>query len=418
MRGEVRVPGDKSVSHRALIFGALAEGVSEASGLAPGADVRSTRGVLEALGVEFSDAPGGVVRVSGRGLGGLTAPAEALDAGNSGTTTRLMAGVLAGHSFSSEIAGDESLNRRPMKRVAEPLRAMGAKIDLTKTGTAPMTIRGGDLRGLAYEMPVASAQVKSAILLAGLHAAGTTIVVEKSPTRDHTERMLALFGAPPKLHGGAVEIEGGARLRAARVEVPGDPSSAAFWVVAAAAREGGEIVVRGVLSNSSRGGYLRVLERMGASVRREPAPARGGEECEDLIARGGRLRGVEVAADEIPSLVDEVPILALAAAVAEGESRFRGLDELRHKESDRLAAIAELLGRFGAVARVSGDDLIVAGGARLRGARIDPRADHRLAMTAYVAGFLAEGETRVRDAECASISYPSFYDDFDARRSA
>jgi len=418
LSGEVRMPGDKSVSHRALIFGALAEGVSEASGLAPGADVRSTRGALSALGVTFEDAPKGVVRVHGRGLGGLKAPGGVLDTGNSGTTTRLMSGVLAGHQFTATLSGDASLNSRPMERVAAPLRAMGAKIELSKKGTAPMTITGGNLKGLVYEMPVASAQVKSAVLLAGLHASGTTTVVEKSPTRDHTERMLALFGSAPKRDKNRAEVEGGSRLKAARVDVPGDPSSAAFWAVAAAACAGAELAVRGVLAGETRTGYLAVLKRMGADVRRAPAASRSGEECEDLIVRGGELRGVEVSAAEAPGLIDEVPILALAAAVAEGESRFRGLDELRHKESDRLAGIADLLGRFGAKTRVDGDDLIVAGGAKLKGATVDSLDDHRLAMTGYVAGFLASGETKVLKAGCAQISYPSFYDDFDARRTA
>ena len=416
LQGEVRMPGDKSVSHRALIFGALAEGVSEAAGLAPGADVRSTRGVLTALGVEFEDAPSGVVRVRGRGLGGLKAPAGTLDAGNSGTTTRLMAGVLSGHPFPATLCGDGSLNSRPMERVAAPLRAMGAKIDLTRAGTAPMTIRGGNLRGLMYEMPVASAQVKSAVLLAGLHAAETTVVIEKSPTRDHTERMLALFGAPPKRAPGRVEVKGGARLTSARVDVPGDPSSAAFWAVAAAASAGSALRVRGVLAGATRTGYLAVLQRMGADVRRAAAPSLSGEDCEDLIVRGGKLRGVEITAAEAPGLIDEVPILALAAAAAEGESVFRGLDELRHKESDRLAGIAALLEAFGAKARVDGDDLIVAGGGNLQGATVDSRDDHRLAMTGYVAGFLASGRTTVLKADCARISYPSFYDDFDQRR--
>jgi 3-phosphoshikimate 1-carboxyvinyltransferase len=416
--GEARMPGDKSVSHRALIFGALAEGVTEASGLAPGADVRSTRGVLTALGVEFEDAPKGVVRVRGRGLGGLKASAGELDAGNSGTTTRLMAGVLAGHPFLSRLTGDGSLCGRPMERVAVPLRKMGARVDLTKAGTAPMTIAGGSLKGLKYEMPVPSAQVKSAVLLAGLHAAGATVVVEKSPTRDHTERMLALFGAPPKRAKGRVEVQGGARLKAARVDVPGDPSSAAFWAVAAAAREGSELSVRGVLAGATRTGYLAVLRRMGADVRRAAAASRSGEECEDLVVRGGKLRGVEIAAAEAPGFIDEVPILALAAAVADGESRFRGLDELRHKESDRLAGIAALLAAFGAKARVDGDDLIVAGGAKLKGATVDSLDDHRLAMTGYVAGFLASGKTTVLKAGCAQISYPSFYEDFDQRRTA
>lgn len=411
LAGEARMPGDKSVSHRALIFGALADGTTEATGLAPGADVRSTRAVLAALGVEIFGA-GADARVTGRGLGGLSAPRADLDAGNSGTTMRLMAGVLAGHPFAARLVGDESLSRRPMGRVAAPLRAMGARVELSAADTAPMTVRGGDLRGVEHRPAAASAQVKSAVLLAGLHARGRTTVVEASPTRDHTERLLALFGAPARRSGAAVSVEGGARLRAARVEVPGDPSSAAFWVVAALLSPGGDVAVRGVTANPTRAGWLGVLERMGADVRRVPAGARGGEPCEELLARHGPLRAVDVAPAEVPFLVDEVPILALAAARAHGVSRFRGLGELRHKESDRLAGTAELLARFGARARVEGDDLVVEGPARLSGADADPRGDHRLAMAAFVAGFLAPGETIVRGADCAEISYPSFYDDF------
>ena len=416
LEGEVLVPGDKSVSHRALILGALAEGETEASGLAPGADVRSTRGVLSALGVEIEGDER--VRVKGRGLGGLAAPAADLDAGNSGTTMRLMAGVLAGHPFTSRLTGDASLSRRPMERVASPLRALGARIELSPTGTAPMTLRGGSLHGGLVALKTASAQVKSAVLLAGLHASGRTTVVSPAATRDHTEKMLALFGVEVRRDGLAASIAGGARLRGSRVEVPGDPSSAAFWSVAAILAAGSELVVRGIISNPTRTGFLDVLIRMGADVKREKTGMRAGEACEDIIVRAGPLRATDVKAGEVPGLVDEVPILALAAALAEGASRFSGLDELRHKESDRLAGIAELLTRFGARARVEGDDLVVEGPARLKGADVDSLGDHRLAMTAFVAGFLAEGETTVRGADCAEISYPSFYTDFMSRTRA
>ena len=415
LRGEVRMPGDKSVSHRALILGALADGTTEASGLAPGADVRSTRGVLEALGVKISG-QGADATVHGRGLGGFAAAAGDLDAGNSGTTMRLMAGVLSGHEFLSRISGDASLCRRPMERVAAPLRLMGASVELTKAGTAPMTIVGGKLKGREYRMPVPSAQVKSAVMLAGLHAAGRTTVIEPAATRDHTEKMLALFGAHVKRDGLAVEVEGGTRLTGTRVEVPGDPSSAAFWAVAAALAPGSELVIRGIMANPTRIGFLNVLKRMGADVKLEPSAERAGEACVDLVVRAGKLRAADIPAAEVPGLVDEVPILALAAACAEGTSRFHGLDELRHKESDRLAGIAELLGCFGAKARVAGDDLIVEGNSRLDGAAVQSLDDHRLAMTGFVAGFLARGETTVIGADCAQISYPSFYDDFLSRR--
>jgi 3-phosphoshikimate 1-carboxyvinyltransferase len=417
LRGEVRMPGDKSVSHRALILGALADGKTEAKGLAPGADVRSTRGVLEALGVKI-EGQGADLIVQGRGLGGLAAHAGDLDAGNSGTTMRLMAGVLAGHDFLSRLSGDASLCRRPMERVAAPLRLMGATVELTKDGTAPMTVVGGELRGREYRMPVPSAQVKSAVMLAGLHGSGRTTVIEPCPTRDHTERMLALFGAHCRREGLAVAVEGGSRLSAARVEAPGDPSSAAFWAVAASLAPGSELVIRGIMANPTRIGFLNVLERMGADIRLEKSAERAGEECVDLVVRSARLRATDIPATEVPGLVDEVPILALAAARAEGTSRFSGLDELRHKESDRLAGVAELLEDFGVRARVDGDDLLVEGTKSLQGATVDSLDDHRLAMTGFVAGFLARGETKVLAAGCAQISYPSFYDDFLARRAA
>ncbi|HXT00088.1 MAG TPA: 3-phosphoshikimate 1-carboxyvinyltransferase [Elusimicrobiota bacterium] len=417
LRGEIRMPGDKSVSHRALILGALADGKTEAKGLAPGADVRSTRGVLEALGIGV-DGRGADVTVHGRGLGGLAAHAGDLDAGNSGTTMRLMSGVLAGHDFLSRLSGDASLCRRPMERVAAPLRLMGASVELSKAGTAPMTIVGGELKGREYRMPVPSAQVKSAVLLAGLHGSGRTTVIEPSPTRDHTEKMLALFGARAHREGLAVSVDGGTRLTGARVEVPGDPSSAAFWAVAASLAPDSELVIRGIMANPTRTGFLDVLKRMGADIRREGSSERAGEECVDLVVRAARLRATDIPAAEVPGLVDEVPILALAAARAQGTSRFHGLDELRHKESDRLAGIAELLECFGVKARVAGDDLLVEGASKLEGAAVESLDDHRLAMTGFVAGFLARGETTVRGADCAQISYPSFYDDFLARRCA
>lgn len=417
LRGDVLMPGDKSVSHRALILGALAEGVTEVTGLAPGADVRSTRGVLRDLGVEFQDAAGTVL-VHGRGLGGLAAHAGELDAGNSGTTMRLMSGVLAGHPFLSRLTGDASLCRRPMERVAAPLRLLGATVELAKGGTAPMTIVGGELKGQEYRMPVPSAQVKSAVLLAGLHAEGRTTVIEPAATRDHTEKMLALFGGKAHRSGLAASVDGGKHLRATTLEVPGDPSSAAFWAVAASLAPGSELRVRALMANPTRTGFLDVLKRMGADVRREKSAERCGEPCEDLIVRSAKLRATDIAAAEVPGLVDEVPILALAAACASGTSRFHGLDELRHKESDRLAGIAELLTKFGAKARAVGDDLVVEGGAALAGTTIDSLKDHRLAMTGFIAGFLAKGETKVLDADCAEISYPSFYADFLARRDA
>ncbi len=407
------MPGDKSVSHRALILGALADGESVIEGLSFGADVNSTRTCLQALGVGITGlAPS--VKISGAGLGGLKAPAGDLDAGNSGTTMRLLAGVLAGHGFAVRFIGDASLMRRPMKRVAEPLRLMGATIGLSEAGTAPLAVTGGALRGIEYATPMPSAQVKSAILLAGLHADGQTIVTEPAQTRDHTERMLAAFGVPVGVQGNKISVTGGSRLRAGKVLIPGDPSSAAFWAVAATLAPDSELAVRGVGSNATRTGYLTVLARMGADIHREPGRGEGGESVEDLMISSSDLRGVEVSAAEVPGIIDEVPVLALAAARAAGESRFRGLGELRHKESDRLAGIADLLTRLGAGARVEGDDLIVTGVKKFAAAEIDSLGDHRLAMTGFIGAFLAGGGT-VRGADCAEISYPTFYTDFLAR---
>jgi 3-phosphoshikimate 1-carboxyvinyltransferase len=416
LSGEIRVPGDKSVSHRALILGALAEGTTEVDGLSPGADVKSTREVLRALGVDISG-PGARVTVSGRGLGGLAAHAGELDAGNSGTTMRLMAGVLAGHAFLSRLGGDASLCRRPMERVAAPLREMGATVELSKAGTAPMTIVGGRLHGIEFRSPVASAQVKSAVLLAGLHAEGRTVVTEPAPTRDHTERMLQLFGVPVERKGKHAAVTGGTALHGARVSVPGDPSSAAFWAVAAALLPGSALTVRGVCANPGRTGFLEVLERMGAKISRATAGEKAGEPVEDWTVTASALRATDISAEEVPGLVDEVPVLALAAACAKGGSVFRGLGELRHKESDRLAGIVTLLNAFGAKASADGDDLKIHGGAKLHGATVDSLGDHRLAMTSFVAGTLASGKTEIHGAECAEISYPSFYADLTERLS-
>lgn len=417
LSGEVRVPGDKSVSHRSLILGALADGETVVEGLSSGADVASTRSCLAALGVEISGAAPSV-RVQGRGLGGLKAPAGPLDAGNSGTTIRLLSGVLAGHSFSSRFTGDESLSRRPMKRVAEPLRLMGAGVELSAEGTPPLTITGGALKGVEYATPMASAQVKSAILLAGLHASGETTVIEPAATRDHTERMLAAFGVPVRLTGLRASVDGGSRLKAGKVIIPGDPSSAAFWVTAATLMRGSELIVRGVGANPTRTGYLAVLARMGADIHREPARGAGGEEIEDIHVSSSDLNATTISAAEAPGLIDEVPILALAAALANGESRFCGLGELRHKESDRLNGIVMLLANFGVKARTEGDDLLIMGTKTLKPATVDSLDDHRLAMTGYIAGALANGDTTVLGASCAEISYPTFYDDFVARRGA
>lgn len=409
LRGELKVPGDKSVSHRALILGAMAEGQTFIDGLSDGADVRSTWHCLQDMRVRiFQGEAVSTTIVKGSGWRGLCTPKKDLDAGNSGTTMRLLMGVIAGSDVRAKLDGDESLRRRPMARVAEPLRRMGAMIDLKGGQTAPVSIRGAALRGIDFISPVASAQVKSAVLLAGLLAIGETSVTEPALSRDHTERILPLFGVTPKREGLKVTVPGGLHLSGAIVLVPGDISSAAFWLVAAALVPGSEVKVLNVGVNPTRTGCLEVLKRMGAQVE-VLARSVPGEPAADLIARHAKLKAADIAAGEVPSLVDEIPILALAASQAEGTSRFHGLSELRHKESDRLAAVAVLLNALGGKARVEGDDLTVTGPTPLRGAKVSSGRDHRLAMTATIAGLIAQGTVAVDDVDCVGISYPGFF---------
>lgn len=406
--GEVRVPGDKSISHRALILGALAEGETEIRGLLEAEDCLATLAILRALGVAIV-ADGGRVRIAGRGWGGLREPDGVLDAGNSGTSLRLLAGVLAGRPLFSVLTGDASLRARPMRRIAEPLRAMGARVLGRGDGAyAPLAIRGGALRAITWRSPVASAQIKSAILLAGLQATGRTTVEEPSRSRDHTERLLAAFGAPPAVAGPRVSVTGPVLLRGTRVAVPGDFSSAAFFLVAAAACPGAELLVRDVGVNPTRTGLLDALRRMGAAVRLERPREEGGEPVADVRVQGARLRGIEVAAGEVPRLIDEVPILAVAAALADGPTTIAGVDELRVKEVDRLAALAGELGALGAAVVVEDHRVVIGGGGGLRGAAVASRGDHRMAMSLAVAALFAAGETEVADVACVETSFPGF----------
>jgi 3-phosphoshikimate 1-carboxyvinyltransferase len=409
LKGELSVPGDKSISHRALILGAMGEGYTFVAGLSQGADVRSTWTCLEALRVRLT-VERSIVTVKGNGWRGLVKPKRALNAGNSGTTMRLLMGVLAGSDLFAKLDGDESLRRRPMARVAEPLRKMGASIDLTGGKTAPVLVSGAALKGIDFVSPVASAQVKSAVLLAGLLATGKTSVTEPVLSRDHTELMLPLFGARTKREGLKFTVEGGLNLSGAQVVVPGDPSSAAFWAVAATLVKGSALTLTNICVNPTRIGFLSVLKRMGAKIALAPREFPG-EPSADLIVRPAKLSAVVVEADEIPSLIDEVPILALAAARAEGTSRFKGLSELRHKESDRLEAVKNLLTALGAKARVEGDDLIVTGPCKLKGAKVTSGKDHRLAMTALIAELMTDGPVTIDDTACISISYPTFFQD-------
>ena len=399
------MPGDKSISHRALMLAALADGTSQISGLSDGADVVATAAAIVALGATVEPG-GGTVRVAG---GTLREPAGPIDVGNSGTSIRLLAGIAAGCPFTTVLGGDASVNRRPMDRVAEPLRLMGADVRGADGGRrAPLRITGGALRGIRWQPPVASAQVKSAVLLAGLFADGETVVREPIPTRAHTEEMLAAFGAEVRVGGGEVAVRA-SRPAPFDFEVPGDPSAAAFWLVGAAVVPGSEVTVHDVYRGQGRDGFLRVLRRMGADLSVAPE----GDRRVRLTCRSGPLRGVTVEAGEVPDLVDEIPVLAVAAAVAEGPSRFEGAGELRHKESDRLRNVLAGLAALGAPAEVDGDSLVVHGGARLRGGSIDAAGDHRIAMAFCIGGLAAADgdETVVKGWRSVATSYPGFAED-------
>jgi 3-phosphoshikimate 1-carboxyvinyltransferase len=404
--GEVRLPGDKSISHRALMLNSVADGPARVRGLSPGADVASTAGCMRALGVEIEGE-----HVVGRGLRGLQQAAGPLDCGNSGTTMRLLAGLLAGQPFVSTLVGDESLSRRPMDRVAAPVRLMGGHAE-----TMPLRVGGGRLHGIDYELPVASAQVKSAVLLAGLSAQGITTVREPVPSRDHTERMLRGMGVPVDVDGLRASLAGPVeRLDPLDLEVPGDLSAAAFWLVAAVLHGTGTVRVDHVGVNPGRIGVLAVLERIGARIAWRRDWIEGGEPVADLeVGPAEALRALEVGGAEVAGLIDELPVLAVAAAVLPGVSRISGAAELRVKESDRVAAMAAGLGAMGADVRGLPDGWEIHGPRHLEGARVQSFGDHRVAMALAIAGLLADGETEVEGAECVEISYPGFWDQLEA----
>ncbi len=409
----LRVPGDKSIAHRALVLAGVAEGPSCLRGMPEGEDVAATRRAMEALGVEV-DATPERIRVRGRGFQGLRPPGAPLDAANSGTTMRLLAGLLAGRPFDAEITGDAWLTRRPMERVAHPLRLMGARLELLgANGRPPVRIHGTRLQGLEYRMPVASAQVKSAVLLAALQAAGPTVITEPLPSRDHTERMLKAMGAAVATEGNAVRLEPGSLLKPLELTLPGDVSSAAPWLFAAALRPGWRMVVEGVGVNPGRTRFLDLLERAGAAVSRTDVSETVGEPRATITVEGRQLRAVEVAAAEVPGLIDELPLLAVLGACARGVSRVRGAGELRVKESDRIAGIGAILRAMGAAFEEFPDGFALEGTAGLHGARVDAAGDHRLAIAAAIAGLVADGETEVEGAEAVAVSYPGFWEDLE-----
>ena len=407
LQGSVRVPGDKSVSHRALMLSALADGTSQIRGFLEGEDTRATAAVLQQLGVRIETPTDGERRVHGVGLHGLRGTAQLLDCGNAGTGMRLLAGLLAGQAFDSTLIGDESLSKRPMRRVADPLALMGAKID-SQEGLPPLRVHGGQaLHGIQYTLPVASAQVKSALLLAGLYAQGETQVIEPHPTRDYTERMLAAFGWPIEFEPGRARLSGGHGLRATDVDVPADFSSAAFFLVAASIVPGSELRLPAVGLNPRRTGLLRALRLMGADIRVEHERESGGEPVGDLVVRYAPLHGIELPEALVPDMIDEFPVLFIAAAAANGRTLVRGAAELRVKESDRIASMAAGLRAIGANIEETPDGAIIEGGT-IGGGSIESHGDHRIAMSFAVAGLIAGGAIRINDCSNVATSFPGF----------
>lgn len=409
LHGTVQVPGDKSISHRAVMLGALAEGVTEIRDCLLGEDVRSTMGAFRAMGIRIEELEDGrLIRVHGRGLRGLGTPAVELDMGNSGTSIRLLSGILAGHGVPATLSGDESLQRRPMRRVTEPLGRMGARIHTAANGTPPLVIEGGHpLKAITFEMPVASAQVKSAVLLAGLFADGETVVIEPAPTRDHTERMLSGCGVEVQVDGPRVALKGGQRLTACPITVPADLSSAAFFIVGASIAPGSELRLSNVGVNPTRTGVLAILDAMGARIERLNPRRIGGEPVADLKVSAAELRGIDVDPALVPLAIDEFPILFIAAACARGVTRVRGAEELRHKESDRIATMAAGLRAAGIQVETFDDGIEIHGGS-LAGTRVNSHGDHRIAMSFAMAALRASGPMTIDGAATIATSFPSF----------
>ncbi len=414
--GQIRVPGDKSISHRALILAALSTGEGQITGLLDSADLRSTAHALRSLGADIPEISADFA-VAGRGLRGLSAPPRALDCANSGTTARLLAGAVAAQAFDTQFVGDASLSKRPMRRVAEPLEAMGARVELSRDGTLPMRVHGGRLRGTEWKSAVASAQVKSAVLLAGLCAGVEVVVREPHPSRDHTERMLAHRGVEVWVNEGAVLLFPTTTMAAADVRVPGDPSSAAYFAALAALAGRGELVLPDVSVNEGRVGFLDALEEMGATVRYSGARREGGEPVADLLAAPRQLRGISIGPAKVPAMIDELPLLACVGARAEGETRVTGAAELRVKESDRIRAVVENLVAVGATAAELPDGFVVYGSDVPLAGFVRTHGDHRLAMAFGVLGAATGGRIEVDDPACVNVSYPSFWDDLRAATS-
>lgn len=411
LNGEVTIPGDKSVSHRSVMFGSIAKGTTEIHNFLQGADCLSTIACFRQMGVEIERA-GDHVLVHGNGLHGLTKPAAILDCGNSGTTTRLISGILAAQDFSTTLTGDASIQKRPMKRIMEPLARMGADIrSIHNNGCAPLAITGTALHGIHYQSPVASAQVKSAILLAGLYADGETRVTEPYVSRNHTELMLSCFGADVRTEHTTAIIRPARELYGSKVLVPGDISSAAFFIAAGLMVPGSELLIKNVGINPTRDGILHVCRDMGADITLTNPKSGEGEPVADILVRSSRLHGTTVGGSIIPTLIDELPMIAAMACFAKGDTVIRDAAELKVKESNRIEVMVRNLSAMGADVEETDDGMVIHGGKTLHGAVIDSKLDHRIAMTFAIAGCCAEGETEILGGECVDISYPGFYED-------
>lgn len=408
LSGTLRVPGDKSISHRSIMLGSLAEGITRVSGFLEGEDSLATLRAFRAMGVEIDGPRDGRVTIRGVGMHGLREPASALDLGNSGTSMRLMSGLMAGQRLNLTLVGDESLSGRPMKRVTVPLAAMGADIETAEGGTAPLHIKPVDrLIGMDYDMPVASAQVKSCLLLAGMYAQGETCVTEPAPTRDHTERMLQGFGYEVRREGSRVCLNGGGKLHACEIDVPADISSAAFFLVGASIAEGSDLLLEHVGMNPTRDGVINILRLMGADIEVLNQREVGGEPVADLRVRSASLNGIRIPEDQVPLAIDEFPALFIAAACARGETVLTGAEELRVKESDRIQVMADGLHALGVDATPTADGIVIQGG-EIAGGRVDSGGDHRIAMAFTMAALRARGEIFIDDCANVNTSFPRF----------
>ena len=408
LNGSITVPGDKSISHRAVMLGALAEGTTHIKGFLPGADCISTINCFRSMGIEIQS-NGDIIEVHGKGLYGLKQPEKMLYTGNSGTTTRLLCGILSGQNFDSSVTGDASICRRPMKRVTEPLSEMGAKID---GKYCPLFIKGSKLHGMEYNMKVASAQVKTAIILAALYADGETIIHETEKSRDHTERMLSAMGADISVNGTTIRVAPAKKLYAQDICVPGDISSAAFFMTAAAIMPDSCVRIKNVGINPTRTGIIDVFKSMGANISIENVRTESGEETADIVVSSSSLKGTVIEGELIPRLIDELPIIAVAAVFAEGTTVIKDAEELKVKESNRISAIVGELSKCGANITETADGMIIKGGKPIVGADFVTRGDHRMAMSLAVLAQLADGKSTIDDADCISVSYPNFLDDF------